>query len=151
MVDDEDLNARNIKVVIIGLGRIGGPAYDTFSQQYPGKVLGVDLETKNIKKYRDSGYNVVRADGTNPDLWSRATGLTQSLKWAVLCLPTHQANISVVRRLREEHTNCRIVSIANYPDEADELRELGVEFVFNVYAEAGRGFANDLKKRFENA
>lgn len=150
LVDDEDLNARDIKVVIIGLGRIGGPAYDAFSKKHPGKVLGVDLDTKNIKKYRDAGYFVVRADGTNPDLWSRATGLTQSLKWAVLCLPTHQANISVVRRLQEENTSCRIVSIANYPDEAEELKELGVDFVFNVYAEAGIGFANDLKKRFEN-
>ena len=34
-------------------------------------------------------------------------------------------------------------------DQADELRQLGVGLVFDVYAEAGSGFASDLHRRFE--
>ncbi len=149
LADDADLEAESVEVVIIGMGRLGVPAYDALSKAFPGRVMGVDLDEDNIRKLQEEGRFIVKADGTNPDLWSRAHGLPQRLKWAVLCLPNHRANIAAARRLLENDTNCRIAATTKYADQADELEAHGVELVFNIYSEAGKGFANDLRKRFD--
>jgi len=87
-------------------------------------------------------------DGTNPDFWSRVTQGTRDVDWVIATLPSHQANLMVVERLREAGFEGRIAATAKYPDEAEELEKVGVEFAFNIYAEAGTGFANDLQRHF---
>ncbi len=146
--DDEDLNALDVEVMVIGMGRMGTSAYKAFSESYPGKVLGIDLDADKVHAHQAAGLNVMVADGTNPDLWSQAQGLPRQLKWAVLCLPSHQANIQAARRLKMNEAQCQIAATTKFVDEADELRAEGVDFVFNIYAEACAGFANDLRKRF---
>lgn len=147
--DDTDLDAEGVEVVVIGMGRLGVPAYDALSKEFPGRVMGVDLDDENIRKLQAEGRFIVKADGTNPDLWSRAHGLPQRLKWAVLCLPNHRANIAAAARLLENDAKCRIAATTKYHDQAEELEAHGVEMVFNIYSEAGKGFANDLRKRFD--
>ena len=149
LADDDDLHAAHVEVVIVGMGRLGSAAYTAFEEQFPGRVLGIDLDEKNIRKHKEANHLIVSADGTNPDLWSRATGLLENLKWVVLCLPNHQANISAAKRLMEKGVKCRFAATTMYPDQAIELRKLGVELVFNIYEEAGKGFAHDLRERFE--
>ena len=145
LIDDDDLQAEHVEVVIIGMGRLGSAAYNTFEESYPGKVLGIDLDDKNIQKHKEANHFIVYADGTNPDLWSRTTGLPENLKWAVLCLPNHQANIAAAKRLMDKGAKCRFAATTMYPDQANELKNLGVELVFNIYEEAGKGFASDLQ------
>ncbi len=147
--DDADLDAEVVEVVIIGMGRLGVPAYDALSKAFPGRVMGVDLDDENIRRLQEEGRFIVKADGTNPDLWSRAQGLPQRLKWAVLCLPNHRANIAAAARLLENDARCRIAATTKYRDQAEELKAHGVEMVFDIYSEAGKGFANDLRKRFD--
>lgn len=145
---DDDLKAENIEVVVVGMGRLGIPAYDALSKQFPGKVLGIDLDDQNLQSHEELGRFIVIADAANPDLWSRAPGLPQRLQWAVLCLPNHQANIAAAKLLHEFDVKCHIAATTKFPDEEEELREYGVEYVFNIYTEAGKGFANDLHKKF---
>ncbi|OQX30684.1 MAG: potassium transporter Kef [Candidatus Sedimenticola endophacoides] len=148
LTDDADLDAEAVEVVVIGMGRLGSAAYDAFAETFPGRVLGVDLDEQNIRRHQAAGRFIVMADGTNPDLWSRASGLPQRLKWAVLCLPNHRANIAAATRLIEYDAKCRIAATSKFSDEVEALQRHGVEFVFNIYAEAGAGFANDLRRRF---
>ncbi|MCB1173279.1 MAG: cation:proton antiporter [Leptospiraceae bacterium] len=146
---DADLDITGITVLVIGMGRLGGAAYHAFGAQFPGQVLGIDINAENVTKYRRQGCYVIRADGTNPDIWFQSAGLARQLNWAILCLPNHQANLAAARRLQEQQASCRIIATTKYPEEVNELKELGVEQVFNIYAEAGRGFANDLKSRWQ--
>lgn len=148
LLDDADFDVAATEVVILGMGRLGQAAYDAFEQEFPGRVLGIDMDEQNIHSHREAGRNLVMADGTDPDLWSRAPGLPQKLKWVVLTLPSHHANLAAVTRLREQGANCRIATTTRYPDQAEELKALGVEFAFNIYAEACVGFASDLRERF---
>ena len=53
-------------------------------------------------------------------------------------------------RLREHGYTGRIAATTKYPDEAAALQKLGVEFAFNIYSEAGTGFADDLRRRFSS-
>ena len=39
----------------------------------------------------------------------------------------------------------RIAATTKYRDEEDALKAIGVEHTFNIYTEAGLGFANELQ------
>ncbi len=149
--DDEDLTIGGIDIVIFGMGRIGTAVYDGVEQDCPGRVVGVDTDGNKVKKHHDAGRNVVQGDGTNPDFWSRARGLAQQLDWVILAMPAHQANIAAAKHLRDIGYTGRIASTTKYTDEAAQLEQLGVEFAFNVYDEAGTGFASNLRRRFSKA
>ena len=146
--DDKDLVLENIDMVIFGMGRMGTAVYDAVNEDCPGRVVGVDMDPARISKHHDAGRNVVMGDGTNPDFWSRARGLAQQLEWVILTMPVHQANLAAAQRLRELGYTGRIASTTKFRDEVTALEACGVEFAFKIYAEAGAGFAKDLRSRF---
>ena len=39
------------------------------------------------------------------------------------------------------HFDVRVAATARYPDEVEELKEAGAATVYNIYTEAGAGFA----------
>ena len=119
--------------------------------EFPERVLGVDVSPRAVAEMRGRGHNVVLGDATDPEFWSRTENLVHSLDWVLLTMASHEANVAAVERLRARGFNGRIVATSRYPDQAEELRELGASLVFDVYAEAGSGFASDLHRRFEQA
>ena len=147
---EENIPTKNIKVVVFGMGRVGRSVYDSVIEDYPGQVLGVELENVKVSKHKEQGRNIVAGDATNPDFWARAPGLAEQIEWAILALPMHQANVAAVRRIRDTGFKGRIASASRYPEDIEQLEKMGVEFAFNLYAEAGIGFANDLRQRFDH-
>jgi len=65
----------------------------------------------------------------------------------MLAMPSHRANVAAAALIQAQGYKGRIAAATRYPDEAIELEKAGVEFAFNIYTEAGTGFANDLLKR----
>lgn len=144
---DEDLHLRPFDAVVLGLGRIGSPAFAAAERRYPGRVLGVDVSPRVVERHRALGHHAVVGDATDPEFWSRTEGLLQRLDWVLLTMATHEANLAAVERLRTRGYQGRVVATSRYPDQARELRALGVDVVFDVYTEAGAGFAADLDAR----
>ena len=140
----------DIQYVVFGMGRFGRAVYDAISKDYPGKVLGVELEINRVHKHVEAGRTVVRGDATNPDFWSRAPGLADKLHWAILALPRHPANVAVVNRLREIGFKGQIATATRYPEDIAALEKLGVRFAFDVYTEAGIGIADDLRRQINS-
>jgi len=147
LAGDEDLHVQDVDVVVFGLGRMGSRAYDAVDAQLPGRVLGVELDPSLVLKNASHGRNAVVGDATDPEFWSRAEGLVERLKWVLLTMSSHEANVAAVKQLRERNFRGRIAATSIYPDDARELQQLGVEFAFDVFAEAGAGFATDLASR----
>jgi predicted Kef-type K+ transport protein len=148
---DEDLHLRDADVVVFGLGRMGSRAYDAVDVHRPGRVLGVDLDASVVARNAAQGRTAVVGDATDPEFWSRGEGLIERLQWVLLTMSAHEANVAAVNRLRERGFTGRIAATSSYPDEARELRDLGVEFAFDVFAEAGAGFASDLASRLDDS
>lgn len=145
---EENLDVARIGAVVFGMGRVGSAVYDAIAQDLPDRILGVDQDEAKVQEHLDAGRNVAVGDGTNPDFWSRAPNLSRQLEWVILAMPSHPANLAAAAQLRELGYNGRIAATTKYPDQAAELEALGVEFAFNIYAEAGAGFASDLRVRF---
>jgi len=62
----------------------------------------------------------------------------------MLTMPNQQENLSAAQQLREMGFSCKMAAIAKYPDEIELLRKAGVDAAFNLYAEAGNGFADHV-------
>ena len=141
---EENLDLAHIKVVVFGMGRMGTAAYNAMEIDYSGHLIGVESEQEKADKHNAAGRNVICEDATNPDFWTRAPHLIDGLEWVLLTLPTHQANINAASQLKEMGYRGRIAATTKYHDEEDTLKAIGVEFTFNIYTEAGLGFANEL-------
>ena len=142
---EENLDLAHIKVVVFGMGRMGTAAYNAMEPDYPGHLVGVEIEQEKAAQHSAAGRNVVCGDATNPDFWIRAPELLDGLEWVLLTLPTHTANMSAVLRLKEMGYRGRIAATTKYRDEEDALKAIGVAHTFNIYTEAGLGFANELQ------
>jgi len=141
---EEDLDLAGIKVVVFGMGRMGTAAYVAMEPDYPGHLVGVEIEQDKATQHSAAGRNVVSGDATNPDFWTRAPELLDGLEWVLLTLPSHNANMNAALRLKDMGYRGRIAATTKFHDEEDALKAVGVEHTFNIYTEAGLGFANEI-------
>ncbi len=130
------------RVAVFGMGRLGSAAYDSLRERWGDTILGVDRDADTVARHRAQGRRIVRGDAADPDFWSRID--QGRVRYALLTLPDHQANLSAARLCREFDPHIRIAAVARFEDEVAELRTAGAERVFNLYTEAGAGFAEHL-------
>lgn len=142
---EENLDLAGIKVVVFGMGRMGTAAYNEMEPDYTGHLVGVEIEQEKATQHSAAGRNVVCGDATNPDFWTRAPDLLDGLEWVLLTLPTHKANMNAALRLKDMGYRGRIAATTKFRDEEDALKAVGVEHTFNIYTEAGLGFASELQ------
>jgi predicted Kef-type K+ transport protein len=145
---DEDLDLRPVFVMVFGLGRIGKATLTAVEREFPDKVLGVDVDPEVVQRRQQQGHYVVVGDAADPEFWSRTAGGINELDWVLLTVSSHEANVSAVELLRTMGYTGRIVATSRYADDAEELRAVGADAVFDIFTEAGAGFASDLDRRF---
>ncbi len=133
------------KILIFGMGRIGTGAYETIAQNYPDVVTGVDINQESVEKHRLKGRNVIMADATDPDFWQRINH--SNVQIIMLAMPKHIQNVSALEQLTASGFVGQVSAIANYPDQQQELENLGVHTTYNFYLEAGSGFADHVTEK----
>ncbi len=146
---EENLDLAHIQVLVLGMGRMGCAAYNAMAENYHGRLVGIEIDPAKAEQHRAAGRDVVGDDATNPDFWARAPELLHDLEWVLLTLPNHTANINAALQLKALGYNGRIAATTKYPDEEAELKAIGVESTFNIYTEAGVGFAKELQTFLE--
>ena len=142
---EENLDLAHIKVVVFGMGRMGTAAFKAMEADYRGHLVGVEIDQEMVEQHCAAGRSVVTGDATNPDFWTRAPKLIDGLEWVLLTLPTHKVNMNAVLRLKKMGYRGCIAATTKYHDEEVALKAIGVEHTFNIYSEAGLGFANELQ------
>jgi len=139
--DDQPVDQGDAAIGIFGMGQIGTMAYDYMREKYGDTVLGFDFNTRQVERHTLAGRKVVYADPTDPDFWSRIELQGNSQTIALLTMTEHQSNLAAARHLMDIGFSGAIAAIAEFDDQVEELKELGVEAAFNVHSEAGLGFA----------
>ena len=138
--DDQPFELAGATVAVVGMGRIGTGAYDYMRDRHGGAVVGVDIDPGTVQRLRASGRNVLLGDPSDADFWDRVdTGHT--LELVLLALPNLAANLAAIEQFNAESFEGRVAAIAKYDDEVKPLMRAGASAVFNVYDEAGTGFA----------
>ncbi len=137
--DDPQRPARDVDVLIIGMGRVGSGAYDTVESQYKLRVCGVDTDKSKFPQHQAAGRRVIYGDAEDADFWE---GLqTTRYKLVMFTMPSLSEMIDAVQQLRRSGYTGKVAAVAKYEDEREAMQAAGADVVFNYYAEAGAGFA----------
>ena len=141
--DDQLMDTGNATIAIFGMGRVGSGAYDRMCELRGDTVVGIDFNAERVRRLRQEGRNVMRGDPSDADFWELVERVP-SIDLVMLALPTLTANLDALEQLREIGFSGRIAATARYPDEEAQLQKAGATEVFNIYAEAGTGFAGHV-------
>ena len=126
------------------MGRIGSGAYDRMHELHGKTVVGIDFDAERVNLQQSMGRNILHGDPSDADFWEKIEQ-DHSIKLVMLALPNLQANLDALELLQQIPFPGDIAATARYPDEEKILRESGATAVFNIYTEAGTGFANHIE------
>ena len=129
----------NTRIIVLGMGNIGTGAYEAMAVEHGGEVLGVDENEAKLERHRAQCRRVVNADASDPEFWLRLD--LHQIDLVMLALTNHQENLLVGRLLDQLGYRGRLAAVVRFPEEARELEQHGISS-FNLYAQAGAGFAS---------
>lgn len=143
---DRPIALGSTQFLVVGMGRIGTGTYEYLSAQFGGSVTGVDSDSSRVGHHERQNRNIIHADATDPDFWHKVE-LSGSLRGIFLAMPEHTGNYYAAKQLSKTDFSGDVAAVVRYFDEEKQMAELGVTSVFNVYREAGKGFAQDSCER----
>ena len=140
----------NAEVLILGMGRVGTGTYDALVGELGDRLVGVDVDPDTVKRHVEDGRNVVRGDPTDLDFCERVIN-EGKLKRAMLALPNHRANLVAAAELHslKQKFDLVVTATAKHDDQVKELEDNGVDAAFNLYAEAGQGYADFVREALD--
>jgi predicted Kef-type K+ transport protein len=142
--DDQLLDTGNATIAIFGMGRVGTGAYNKMCELYGETVVGIDIDGDNVARQRAAGRNVMRGSPRDADFWE-IVHEDHRFELIMLALPNLTSNLAALEQLRNIGFEGHIATTAKYPDEVEPLRQAGATDIFNIYAEAGVGFASHVQ------
>lgn len=134
------------RIIVLGMGNIGTGAYDAIAEQHGYAVLGVDLNERKLAEHTRKHRRVVTADASDPDFWYRVR--LDEVELVLLALTHHEENMLVGSLLEELGYTGRVAAVVRFKEEARELEQRGFS-AFNLYAQAGAGFADHAVEQLQ--
>jgi len=139
---EQFISTGNAEVLVFGMGRVGTATYETMRKQYGDIVLGVDNDPVVLKKHKQRKRNVIQGDGTDVEFWENLQ--TDKVKLILLDMPKPQENLFAFKQLEENNFKGKVAATAKYDDQVEMLKDAGLDAAYNIYGEAGAGFANHI-------
>jgi predicted Kef-type K+ transport protein len=137
----------DVRIIVLGMGNIGKGAYDAIAEKYGHEVLGVDLNERKLDDHMRKHRRVVIADASDPDFWHQVN--LDEVTLVLLALTHHQENMLVAELLRDLGYSGGTAAVVRFAEEARDLEEHGFS-AFNLYAQAGAGFADHAAQQLKN-
>ena len=148
--EEQVIKTGNANLLLFGLGRVGKGALKALSEKRPWRPLAFDVSPDVVERLSKDGFEVRLGSATNPDFWSRLDLRDSKVELVMLAMPLMDQNRAAARYLRESGYKGHIASVAKFPDEIPKLQDAGVDRAFNLYAEAGVGFAQSACQLHED-
>lgn len=143
LADDRHFDLGDASIAVIGMGGVGTGAYDKLRELSDESVVGIDIDSLTVANQQALNREVLLGDPGDADFWDRVQA-THKLKLVMLTLPRLSASLDVIAELKAAKYSGRIAAIARFPDEEQALNDAGADIVFNIYTEAGAGFASHI-------
>lgn len=140
------VNLGDAQVMVLGMGRVGNGVYESLEKSGLGKIVAVEENAQKVTKLTQQGINIVNADASDADFWEHID--LSCIRLITVNLTNHYENIDVVNLLHQKQFSGDIAVISRFPDEQKELESKGC-IAFNLYAEAGHGFAEHVCEQLQ--
>lgn len=135
------------EILIAGMGRVGGGAYQSMRETFGDKVCGIDADADSVARHQDAGRKVILGDAENIDFWHEVD--IKKLQLVMLAMPTTADMYQTVKLLNASGYRGIIAAVVKYEDDRAKLESVGVHATFNYYAEAGSGFAQHVMRKLQ--
>jgi glutathione-regulated potassium-efflux system ancillary protein KefC len=142
--DDDLVSVGDVDGMVFGMGRVGATAYESLNARYGKRVVGVDYDLERVNYHIAKGFNVIQGDAVDYDFWERVQLEKTSVKVVMLAIPNFEANLYAAQRIRDGGSKVTLAAVVAFDDQIDVLKDAGVDLVFNVSQEAGKGFADHI-------
>ena len=139
--EEEWLDVGQAQVLILGMGRIGTGAYDELVA-LGHTVIGVEVVHERFLQHQQAKRQVMRADATDRAFWQRINHC--GIHTVLLAMPMHEQNLLSLAQLQASGFVGQVSAIVSHADQEQELQQHGIDSTFNLYAEAGAGFAEHV-------
>ncbi|GLX80161.1 potassium transporter Kef [Thalassotalea insulae] len=147
--EDEFTQPVNAPIMIVGMGRVGLGAYRALDSHIKNQVWGLDTDRDKVNRLTQQDIHAYYGDAEDVELWEKIN--LSEIRLALLALPSVEDIANITAQLKNAHFAGQIAAIARYDDERIALEQLGVDKVFNFYAEAGVGFAEESMSLYQQA
>eukprot|EP00808_Paulinella_micropora_P000656 g13915.t1 len=145
---EEPVDIGNANIMIVGMGRVGTAVYHELCNDEEGeindRIVGIEASPDIVVKHRSKGLHVLLGDALDFDFWARCGGTQDQIKLLLLTMDSHSANLMVCSNFRERKFSGFIAATARYNDKVEALKKNGAHIAFDVFAEAGSGFAGHV-------
>ena len=141
--DDEPSNLGDAQYLICGMGRIGSATYRQIKAEYGSKIIAIDYDNKSVEKAQKAGKNVLWGDVTDSNFWQNVD--LSNIKMIFLAFSNHASNVNTSVELQHiKHPHTQVGAVCEYKDQGIELKEKGVDFVYNFRDQVGKEFADEF-------
>lgn len=144
---DRTFDIGQAQILIFGMGKLGTAVYEQLFYKYGQSVLGLDYSLEVVENHRKEGKNIIQDDATDIEFWEQIANnpiQRKQVKMVMLCMNDHKSNVYAAKQLQAVHFEGTIAAIARHDDELKELEKLNVHAAYNIYSEAGFGFADHV-------
>ncbi|MCA1959391.1 MAG: cation:proton antiporter [Desulfomonile sp.] len=130
-----------VDVILFGLGRYGTNIAHRLLER--GKsVIAVDFDPEILAWWRQRGLRVLYGDATDPEILEHLP--LHRARWVVVAIPNLEANVTLVKDLRQDRLGARIVATAFSPEEAETLTRVGADIVLRPFVDAAEQAVDSL-------
>ncbi len=143
LADDQEVDISGAEVAIIGIGRIGCGAYDSMHEFLGDRVIGIDINPDVIAQKSSPDRRMIQGDPSDADFWDRVLE-NHELKLVMIALPNVNASMAVIEQLNALEFDGQIAATTQFAEEVETLYQAGAHNVFNVFIQAGSGFAQQI-------
>ncbi|MBL4762387.1 MAG: cation:proton antiporter [Gammaproteobacteria bacterium] len=145
LVKDLPADMGDAEILVLGMGRVGRTAFFSMRELYGDKVCGVDADADEVSRYQKQNLFVQVGDAEDVDFWHGVN--VSKLKLVMLAMPTVDDMIQAVRLIKAEGYIGSIAAVTRFEEDRRLLETEGVDTIFNLYAEAGAGFAEHVRQK----
>ena len=146
LIYDKAFDIGDAEILVLGMGKLGLSVYNQLIKIPGRKVLGLDYNYDVVQKLKKEGKIIQQDDASDSEFWERTfeTSNHHNVRLIMLCMNDHKSNIFAIEQLKMTSFNGNIAAIARFEDERKQLEKMNVDAVYDIYSEAGYGFANHV-------
>ncbi|PKQ60625.1 potassium transporter Kef [Labilibaculum filiforme] len=146
LIYDKTFDIDGAEILVFGMGKLGVSVYNQLNQNYGRKVLGLDYNYDVVQRLKKEGKNIQQDDAADNEFWENIFESSdhKQVKLIMLCMNDHKSNVFAIEQLKSTSYMGSIAAIARYEDERNQLKNMNIDAVYDIYSEAGYGFANHV-------
>jgi Trk K+ transport system NAD-binding subunit len=111
-------------------------------QRFGDVVLGLDHDAGVVAAHQEAGRNVIQGDATDREFWEKLQ--PGKVNVVLLDMPNQSENLFAIQQLAKSGFKGKVAATVKYDDQIEELINAGVDAAYNIYGEAGSGFADHV-------